>query len=363
MLIRVTPAVCFVLAGLLLAPAMPSPARAATAPAAEATGVDADTDRYQLDAMVGQVNGRPIFARRVLGPIEEQLASLGRGLPEPVFREEVAGLIADQLEQLVTHALILGEAERDLSDRERQGVAHMVHQHERELIRRHGRGSRAVADTVLRDRTGRNLDQSLRDFREQIIVDRHVRTNLWPRINVTRRHIARHYEENRETYQPPAVRTLRLVVVGDATEASAVRERIDAGETFADVAADGSLNAYRAHAGGRIEVRGDQPLAHDALNAAMRALEVGEHVGPIEAGGSYWFVSLENIEQAPGRSLRDVQLEIAARLERQQFDRLSRRYRDALYEAGSYNSIPEMAHALLEIAVVRHAAESPQSRG
>ena len=311
--------------------------------------------RYPLDAMVGQVNGRPIFARRVLGPLHEELVNLGEQLPAPMFRDQAAGLIAGQLDQIVTEALILAEAERDLTRRERQGVAHMVREHERELIRRHGRGSRALADATLLERTGRNLAQSLRDYREAVIVQRHVHKHLHPRVNVTRRHIQRHYDQNRDTYQPPARRTLRVILVGDTTEAAAVTERLDDGEPFHDIAADESLNAYRAHDGGELAVTGSDPLAHAALNEALARLEPGKHVGPIRGGESYWFLTLEKVEQPPTRTLREAQLEIQRRLEREQFERLSRNYRDQLYETGSYNPIPEMADALLEIAVTRYA--------
>ena len=324
--------------------------------------VDAGDDpRYPVDAMVGQVNGRPIFARRVLAPLSEDLARLGEQLPQPIFREQAAELIAGRLDQIVTEALILAEAERDLTRRERQGVAHMVREQERELIRRHGRGSRALADATLLERTGQNLQQTLREFREEIIVREHMRKHLHPRINVTRRHIQRHYEQHRETYHPPARRTLRVILVGDATEAAAVTERLDAGEPFADIAADESLNAYRPHDAGELTVTGDNSLAHAALNDALAELDPGEHVGPIAGGESYWFLALEEIEQPPSRTLREAQLEIQHRLRREQFDRLSRNYRQQLYETGSYNPIPEMADALLEIAVTRYANQAGNS--
>ena len=70
-----------------------------------------DMPLYTVDAMVGQVNGKPIYASTVFESIFEQLAALGRSLPRAEFRQRAGQLIEARLGQIVTDALILGEAE------------------------------------------------------------------------------------------------------------------------------------------------------------------------------------------------------------------------------------------------------------
>ncbi|MFP4143803.1 MAG: peptidylprolyl isomerase [Phycisphaeraceae bacterium] len=316
----------------------------------------ADDSGYVLDGMVGQVGGRPLYADRALEPIADRLAALGRQLPPGEFRPRAQELIHKRLQEMVTNSLILGEAERSLSQREQQAVRYYLQTQREELLRRHGRGSVALAEASLQEQTGQGLEQTLEDRRHEFIVQRHLQQHLIPRINVSRRDVERYYRDHQDEFNPPASRTLRLIRVETAEQAQAVRQRLEQGESFAEVAAS-DVNTFLASAGGMMgEVEGDQVLQNDKLNQAMLELDEDEYAGPVEGENGHSFVYVEELDRPESKTLQEAQLEIRDRLRGRQYRTLSERYRQRLYEEARLDSLEEMTRALLEIAMNRYAA-------
>lgn len=308
--------------------------------------------------MVGQVNGKAIYAQTVFDPIEEQLQALGGQLPEEAFRQRAAELILGRLDEIVSNALLLGQAQRDLTKQEQMALRQILQDKRQELIRRHGRGSLAVAEAQLLADTGKTLDQTLEEYRQTILISRYLSRKLMPRIHVTRSDIQRYYRDHYDEYNPPAQRVIRLIRVADAQQAQRVQQRLEAGEPFADVAAD-PINQFRPSEGGRMEVTGDQPLAFEPLNQAVAQLQEGQSAGPIQTPGqpeAFWFILVEQLNRPPGQPLEHVQRQIEETLRRQQFEALSRQYQQRLYEEGSYTPREQMAQTLLQIAMSRYAA-------
>lgn len=320
-----------------------------------ASGSAPDPEVYTLDAMVGQVNGQAIYVGTVLEPISDQLTSLGRTLPPTVFRDRARGLIMAQLDQIVTDKLIVGEAERDLAEDERAGLKKYMDERRAELIRKYGRGSETLADRTLLEQSGRGLEQSLRELRQRVVVQRYLQQKLMPKINVTRRDIERHYHENREKFNPPLGRTLRIIRVVDRQQAEAVDRRLAAGESFQTLARE-PINTYRPSDGGLMGgTTGDKVFGDAALNEAMVAAGEGRHSPRVEAEGAWWWVRVEAVDRPPGRSLHEVQTQIEQLLRAQRFQALTMEYRQQLYREGSYNPLDQMAMMVLEVAVNRYA--------
>ena len=315
-----------------------------------------------LDALVGQINGQPVYADDLLLDLDAQLAALGRRLEPPVFRQRAAELIDATLRERLVNALILGEAERGLSEQQQGAVRYMVSERREDLLRRHGRGSLAVARKTLLEETGLSLDETLRQYRDALITDNHVRENLNARINVSRRDVERFYRENLATFQPPVTRDLELIWVDDAETAEAVQARLDAGEAFAEVAADPATG--NAWAGGLMTtIPGDEPFGRPEVDAAVAGLlEEGAWAGPIPQpnpdadGERFWFVEAAAVDAPPRRSLLEAQAAIEQTLRERQFVRLRERFIDRLLREGSHTPVEQMANAVLRIAVNRYSA-------
>jgi len=311
---------------------------------------------YNVDAMVGQVNGQALFTHDILDEqLCETLADWGRELPLPEFRQRATERIVVRLNALVTDALIYGEAQRDLSDRERQGLTMAVARQREQLLREYGQGSPALAEARLIEETGIGMDQTLEESRQALVVQRYMRQKLRPKVNVTRKDIKRYYEEHRERYNPPASRTVYVIQADQGEDADALQAMLDADTPFMD-AADDPRNRFRPDSAGAMgDMAGQQLFAYPEVNQATLALEPGQHAGPFTVGERVWFVYVDKVNQADPRPLMEVQTEIQAILFEQQYRIHTERFREQLFKRGSYNPIQEMAMTLVQIAEDRYA--------
>lgn len=331
----------------------------------DAADADADdppavvaSEAYAVDGMVGQINGRPIFADTVFhgdDPIHDQLAALGRRLARPVFRVRARELIQSRLRQMLLDSLILAEAERDLTDPQRQGLRYTLQKRREELVRLYGRGSEAAARENILAQTGRSLDATLEDFRKAVVVREHIRAVIDPKINVTRRDVERYYRDHLDQFQPEATRDLRLIHVDTPEQAEEITRRLGAGQTFAQVA-DSEVNLFTATGGLFEGAIGERPLRYPALNEALAPLAEGEHAGPIAVDDDFWFVYVESIEAPEQRSLMDVQLDIERTLKVRQRQSQTDRYYKQLLAGTDPRAVSRMTGSLVEIAVNRYAA-------
>lgn len=315
-----------------------------------------DTTIYIVDAMVGQVNGRAVYASSVLEPVAEQMAALGKTMPRGVFRERAATLISSRLDQIVADALILGQAERDLNAQEQQGLAGMIAERRDELLRQYGRGSVSLANETMLEQTGKDLEQTLSEFRQKALVRRYLQQKLFPKLVVSRKDIERYYNDRPDEFNPKPGRTLRLIRVTDEAGANRVEQQLSQKKPFAEVAAD-RANLYRREQGGLMadKARGEKVFTQDELNAAMVSLAVGQSSQRIKIGNTSWWLYVEAIESGKARSLRDAQQEIEELLKKQRFQALTQRYRQKLFAEGSYNPIAEMTDSLVQVAISRYA--------
>ncbi|MCC7408238.1 MAG: peptidyl-prolyl cis-trans isomerase [Phycisphaeraceae bacterium] len=310
---------------------------------------------YTIEALVGQVNGRPVYAGRILDPIDEQLKALSRTQPPQQFVRKARELIATRVDQVIFDQLILGEAERMLSDRQRDGLRYSLKEKRSELVRKHGRGSEQIADKVLLDTTGKDLVQTLREERERLLVQNYTAQQIVPKIDVTRSDIERYYQQNIEQYQPAPQRTIHMIVA-DAEHAPAVAERLVAGESFLTLAADAEVNTYRPAQAGLFaeKATGEKIIENADLNAATLALEAGRHTQGTPLEDHTVWVYVEKIEQSPARTLQEVQAEIELHLRSQQLQVLTMQYRRRLLKDGSFTPQDQMINAVMEVALSRY---------
>lgn len=322
--------------------------------AGEPVVAEPDPAARPVAGLVGQVAGQPIYAHRVLEGLEEQLTSLGRQSPT-AFRRQARELILGRIQGLVQDRLYLNEAKGSLTPGERANLDRFVDLQRQELVRRHGRGSAALADQTLRATTGRTLQETLRDDRDLLIVGTYRSRAIEPLVNVTRRDVDRYYRDRADEFNPPDRRTVRLIYTTREQDSAEIARRLAAGEDFARVAGDPLNQNPRADA--TMSVAGEDAFG-DALAPALAALDEGGWTGPVRepVRGRDYFVYLEKLERGERRSLEDAQLEIERLLRDQQRERLARQSFDKLRRNASVTEEQRMADAVLDIAESRYAA-------
>lgn len=314
-----------------------------------------------VDGMIGQINGRPVFADDVLADLDGTLRAKGRQLSRAAFEREARTAIAQAVQAALQSRLILAEAERSLTENEWNGVRYMREQHRNELLRKHGMGSLKAADRTLREDTGRGLEETLVRFQEAVITRTYVNRNLNALINVTRRDIERFYRDNLDRFQPEPWRDLTIIVTDTQEDADAVRAQLDAGTPFSELAA-GPLNQLMG-GGTMARLKGDEPFGRPEIETPMVAAEQGDWFGPVQVqDGRFWFVKIDGIERGPQLSLEDAQASIEASLRQQQQSLRTQQFIRRLREEGNFTDQATMIDALTKIAVSRYAPQAAARR-
>ncbi len=309
------------------------------------------------DAMVGQINGKPIYASAIFAELgEESLTRLGQEQPRNRFIQEVASSVKDLLEARVTNTLIVAEAEADLTAQERaQMQAVLVKEREKVVAKYLGVPARAQ-EALIAEGYPRGLDDYVEELRQQMLVGQYRMSNISPKVHVTRQQIERYYQDHIDEYVESGQVTLRLIRVDDDDTADIVENALNAGEPFADVAERHTV--YSRGTGGRRDFTDNMETFDslaDEFDAAVQQLAVGEHSARIVTNDQYWWIYLEAYEPGNSRSLQDVYLEIEGKLRQQRETALFVQHIARMRNDGNYTPVNEMVITITEIAVNRYA--------
>ena len=319
-------------------------------------GVQVDRT-YRVNAMVGQIEGRPVYANRFLIADAPALRELGSRLSRAEFEEEARRQIAVRLDAAVTNALIVGQAERELSSNERFGLKIVTEKKREALVLRWGEGSPELAETRILEATGLTLEETLREYRERELLILYTNRNFWPKVNVSRREVERYYREHYDEFNQQASRTIHFIQARTPADAKVIQTRLDAGDDFLDIASDRELNSYRASQQGkwRRPVQDPNMFGHDGLAAAIESLHAGDHSSKLDWDGFPTWVYLASAEGGRSQTLRDSQLEIEQRIRMREFQELTVAFGNKLRREGNYTSLNQMLESLVEVAMSRYA--------
>ena len=117
------------------------------------------------------------------------------------------------------------------------------------------------------------------------------------------------YQGTRERYVEPAEVCAKHILVADLDEAEAVAERLQAGEAFAEVAAEVSMDTGSAARGGELGCL-PQGATVPAFDEAAFAAEIGELTGPVQTQFGYHLLVVDERVDARQRSFDEVRDQI-----------------------------------------------------
>lgn len=328
------------------------------------TGIAAQTDPVAIgapvliEAKVGDVNGKPIYASRFLAPMADRLRQEAAQRPLEQWQAFARREIERELATFVEDELLRAEALASLTPAQKQGLFAFVERVQQDLVAQN-RGSREQAARRLFQEEGTTIEQFTAQRRERELINFQLETQVNKRVSVTWRDIQQAYERNFDQFNSPPTFRFRLIrAFTDAPEnVEAVRAALAAGTPFADVAATEANINDRANKGLVIrEVKGDinetRFFPNDALDAAAKEIQVGEIRGPIDLGTSQAWITLEAIDQRQV-PLYQAQLGIenVLRENRQNVERA--RYIDRLKSRANISDPEETVDRLVEIATQR----------
>jgi parvulin-like peptidyl-prolyl isomerase len=319
-----------------------------------------------VDAVVGQINGRPVFASEFLAPMDARLRAEASRLPPNQWRQTAIQTIGRAVVDRMNEELVLAEFQAQLTPESRQGLFAFVERMRQEIVAEN-LGSESLAGRRLQESEGLTLDEKVKQQRDREIIRAQLGRAIRDRVYVSWREVELAYERDYDLYNPAPVARLRMIQASDPEKAASIREALAAGRPFEEIARE--FSDFRAEEGGlwTIEVEREgyantRIFAPEELNSVASALEPGEVSDEFEWSGSRVWLSLEAIETPPGKSLYEAQHEIYRRLQQQRVGEEELAYLERIRGRGSMTDVETMVFRLLEIAEERYIS-GPQAGG
>jgi len=349
-----------VLAG---APPLPS---APPAPGATET-------RYLVDQMVGQINGKPVYANEFFSDMDARLRQeVAKLKTSDEIKEWFAGLrkeIEQTLWDRLRDDLLLAEFEASMTPEQRMGLLAFVESVRQNFISTYG--SEATANERLLSEQGKTLDQTVSDTTQLEFVREQLRRSIISKVQVSYREVENYYQRHPQEFTVPASATFRIIRVpaSDTALVAEVERALASGESPIELAR--RLSTYKPDEGSVYTVELKAPLAESTifqpqpLDAAARALSVGRTSPRIDFANDAWWLHLESLTDAKVLPLYEVQRAIEAKLRNQRISEEERAYFTQLLAKSSVSDIQTMVQRLHAFAAERYllipmaSAEAP----
>ena len=166
---------------------------------------------------------------------------------------------------------------------------------------------------------------------EEMLILALRQSAIGDKITITDAAVAQYYQDNREQFRTPVEMWLDELLVADHDQAKALRQRLDRGETIADLAA-----LSQRHGGpdgrGKIHLHSYQKAIYGALVDHAMAAEINALVGPVAVPDGYSIFRLKERSGGEIAPLQAVHKRIAAILrvieQERRFNELVARYRE-----------------------------------
>jgi len=349
-----------------------------------------------VEALVGQVNGRPVYANNVLAPMADQLRAESVKMNRSEFTDSIRNLLFFETEgmggiirggriyELVITELLLSEALGNMSKEQSYGVFSLLAQMRENLASTQG-GSRTQLRQSIEDEAGVTTEEFLGMQRDQILIDALQNQKIWPKVNVTWRDIQREFEKlstntsvpTKEMDDERIEEILRSMQAGiplkDITAANGaitlgkirlpkeddrieyVTEALASGLPFQEVA--DSVGISKSGVWGSFEL-GTGGIDGIGINEVfvekLKSISYGEVVPAFEFGsGVFWIIVLD-IQEPVSLYSRSIQIALRNVLRWVQFNKEKERFIESLWGKGSLEEVKEMADRITTIAVRRY---------
>lgn len=329
-------------------------------------GAPAEHTPVLIDAKVGDINGRAVYASKFFADMADRLRAEARTKPRDRWLQDTEREIARKLNDQIQEELLRAEAIASLPDAQREtGLRNMMNTLRQERVRKGGGGSAAQAERSLRDETGMDIDAYVRRQGDRELIRYQLHKRVQSRVHISWREIKQEFERRYGEFNPaPTARFIWIRIRDSRTDDIAfIEAELAAGTDFRDLAAL-PANGYQPDKGGVYDRQFEGDFASgrffvsDALNAAAVGLTAGAWTGPVRADGFVSWVMLSAVDriQTP---LYDAQLLIQRERFDQQRDIELEEYITRLRERGSFSDVSDMTRRLLAIAAERYLPPLP----
>src|SRR5690606_31929784 len=145
-----------------------------------------------IDEMVGQINGRPVYAAEFLSTLDDQLSAQAIDMSREEWIREASRVIQNQLLERIRDELLIAEFNASLTYEQRIGLFAFVEQIQQGIIDR-DLGSAARADERLQDQENISLRGKAEAEFNREVVSEQLEREVNRKIQVSWRDIERYY--------------------------------------------------------------------------------------------------------------------------------------------------------------------------
>ncbi len=307
-----------------------------------------ESDPTDTEAPVSRlkVNGEVVLAEDVIKPFTGELVEQSRTLSPEAYRRAIHDTTVRAAQQKISEMLLYQAASARLSEDDQKGLDKVVDEETRRRVTELGGGVQWQYEQLLRQQ-GVTLDEERARLRRQIVIQRHLHLQVYPKIqSPTRDELWELFNRSKADLEKPERRRMSLIEVdvlkrlpegvtaptreqqAAARDAAmeivrAAKAELDRGRPFADVARQYSEGLH-ADAGGdwgwvsRDALRERWQKAVAALYE-LPATGVGEVV---ETPAALFLVSCTEIEPASTPEFQTIQPELVERYRRERSDEM-----------------------------------------
>lgn len=310
-----------------------------------------------VDAKVGDINGRPIFADSFLAPLSARLTQRAKELPRQQWRTFARTEISREVIGQVRDELLRAETLSQLKPEQKQGLFSYLDKVQKDL-ESENRGSREAASRRLFSEEGKTIDEFREKSEEAILIQEQIK-KIDSRVQVSWRDIQRGYDNLKDELSNSTEMRFRVLQV-PASKPELIAQVIEDLKTksFEEVARS-PANIFKADVGGleeRVRAKGNEKpdyFRNPLLNDAASKIRGGQVAGPLKLATTAAWVYLEpKTENVP--SLYESQLQVEDTLRTVRRQREQDRYFRRLIERASLTNPDEMVEALALIAEDRY---------
>lgn len=315
---------------------------------------------WPVDGLVGQINGKAIYADEFLSGMSARLAQIG-ALPDRLAaRREIIQMVGMRFEQEVNNRLIISEAESSIPPEAREGLFEFLRTLQEKETAERG-GTRSATEASIQEQFGMSVEQFIERRKNEALAGDLIRRRIEPRAIVSWRDIERAYDRAKDEFAPGAtivIGRITLRTQGNEAKIEEVKAQFAAGADFRTVAKaldmpnDGVWFERTLDEKG-IEGMEDVRVEH---REALKNLAVGQVSEPFTIGPATLWVVILSREQPEVKSLFDPSVQIRLRNELQNHRMMQEqdRYFQALRSRWISDDIDEMRLRLIDIALRRY---------
>jgi len=153
--------------------------------------------------------------------------------------------------------------------------------------------SEAAKSNIEKDK---EFENRLAEIKEQLIIESLLKKKLTAGANISDEDLQKYYEANKEKFRKDREINTRHILLKSEEEAKQVRDKLQAGEDFSDLAKKYSIDPNAKVTGGEVGFHPKGTLLPEYEAAAFKLAKVGQTSGIVKTQFGYHIIRLEGIK-------------------------------------------------------------------